>query len=276
MKRFRVITVTGILCLLIPFLLRAQERIPRPIPSYGVSIGYNQTSNLIFPYAIKSVDRGSADVLVQKAKGVNNVLQLKAARKGFPETNLTVITEDGRFYSFLVGYANEPEALNLSFAEGKRQIMLAGGPTDASTFSHTARLIKGQKAFLHVRHKEQKMEIRLASIYLKDDLMYFDLQLKNKSVVDYLPENLQFFIRDRKRQKRTAVQQVEVKPVYGNELTRVGGGKTGQLIFAFKSFTILPSQRIVIELQERGGGRTLQLKVGHRTLLKTRKLASTF
>ena len=48
------------------------------IEPYSLQIGINKTTNLIFPYEIKSVDRGSRDVLVQKAKGIENVLQVKA------------------------------------------------------------------------------------------------------------------------------------------------------------------------------------------------------
>jgi hypothetical protein len=33
------------------------------IDSYPLQAGYNKTINLIFPYAIKSVDRGSKDIL---------------------------------------------------------------------------------------------------------------------------------------------------------------------------------------------------------------------
>ena len=53
------------------------------IKPYPLTIAVNKTTNLIFPYAIKSVDRGSADVLAQKAKGVENILLVKAVGKIF-------------------------------------------------------------------------------------------------------------------------------------------------------------------------------------------------
>jgi len=54
-----------------------------------------KTTNIIFPYSIVSVDIGSRDVLAQKAKGVENILQIKAARDSFPQTNISIITADG-------------------------------------------------------------------------------------------------------------------------------------------------------------------------------------
>ena len=42
-------------------------------------------------------------------------MRVKAAVRDFPgETNFSVITGDGSFYSFLVSYEEEPEALNIN------------------------------------------------------------------------------------------------------------------------------------------------------------------
>src|SRR4051812_41499599 len=87
------------------------------IESNNVSVTCNKTTHLIFPYAIRSVDRGSLDILAQKAPGSENVLQLKAARAGFAETNVTVITVDNKLYPFKVTYSLLPEHLTIAFAK---------------------------------------------------------------------------------------------------------------------------------------------------------------
>lgn len=56
---------------------------------------YNKTSNLVFPDAIVSIDRGSQDIMAQKAFGVENILRVKAVAKSFEETDLSVITKEG-------------------------------------------------------------------------------------------------------------------------------------------------------------------------------------
>src|SRR4051812_19268921 len=113
MKPLIVIVLIGALCLLQQVTLFAQY-LPKSITPYKVSISYDKTSNLIFPFAIKSVDIGSAAVLAQKAQGVENILQLKAGEQYFKETNVTVITVDGHFYSFIVNFNAEPSILNFS------------------------------------------------------------------------------------------------------------------------------------------------------------------
>src|SRR3954454_18344150 len=77
---------------------------PSFIEPYPLEITFNKTTNIVFPFAIKSVDRGSANILVQKAGSVDTILQVKAGKEDFPETNLSVITTDGTLYSFLVHY----------------------------------------------------------------------------------------------------------------------------------------------------------------------------
>ena len=84
------------------------------IAPYALEVTFSKTVHIIFPAAIRYVDLGSADLLAAKADGTENVLRVKAARKGFPEeSNLSVITDDGSYYSFNVKYADEPVKLSV-------------------------------------------------------------------------------------------------------------------------------------------------------------------
>ena len=84
----------------------------RMIPPYGIEVTYDKTVHIIFPAAIRYVDLGSRNLVAGKAGVAENVLRVKAAMKGFEaETNLSVITESGSFYTFNVRYADEPRML---------------------------------------------------------------------------------------------------------------------------------------------------------------------
>ena len=73
----------------------------RMIPPYALEVTFNKTVHVIFPSAIRYVDLGSADLLAAKADGTENVLRVKAALRDFSrESNLSVITEDGNYYTF--------------------------------------------------------------------------------------------------------------------------------------------------------------------------------
>src|SRR5688572_32814861 len=74
----------------------------------SLSIAKDKTTSLIFPFAIRHVDRGTKDVLVQTIKEADNILLVKAASENFAETNLSVVTDDGSIYTFLVNFEVKP------------------------------------------------------------------------------------------------------------------------------------------------------------------------
>jgi len=83
------------------------------IEPYRMEVTYDKTSHLIFPTAIRYVDLGSEYLIAGKAEDAENVLRVKASVRDFePETNFSVITNDGRFYSFNVYYSSYPEAMS--------------------------------------------------------------------------------------------------------------------------------------------------------------------
>lgn len=76
---------------------------------------------------MKYVDLGSFDIIADKATGAENVVRIKAAVKGFEgETNFSVITADGCFYSFNVVYKDEPAQLPSRWKTGYGTIPKAG------------------------------------------------------------------------------------------------------------------------------------------------------
>lgn len=101
-KFFPVACLSLLLCL---FSLQSngQEHIP-------LEVSQNKSVHLLFPAKVKYCDAGNKEV---KFTVTDNIIKLIAAKPGFPETNLTVITEDDHLYSFLVLYNKDPRRLSL-------------------------------------------------------------------------------------------------------------------------------------------------------------------
>ena len=90
----------------------------RMIPPHGLEVTYDKTVHVIFPAEVRYVDLGSPDLIAGKADGAENVIRVKATVRNFPnETNMSVITEDGSFYTFNVKYAAEPLLLNVEMCD---------------------------------------------------------------------------------------------------------------------------------------------------------------
>lgn len=73
----------------------------RMIPPHALEVAYNKTTHIIFPSEIVYVDLGNENLVAGLADGAKNVLRVKSAFKSFKqETSLSVITEDGSYYTF--------------------------------------------------------------------------------------------------------------------------------------------------------------------------------
>lgn len=68
--------------------------------------------------------------------------------------------------------------------------------------------------------------------------MWFTLQLENSSLIAYQPDFVRFFIRDKKRAKRTAIQEIELQPLYSDAGSIITGQSSGEMLLAFPPFTI--------------------------------------
>lgn len=243
-----------------------------------VDITFNKTCSIVFPAVIKSVDRGSRDILAQKAKGVGNVLQLKAGKENFPETNLTVITGDGILHQFTVNYSSQPTALTLDIGEASNSkesipLIFQTEMTEDDMESYSSGIAQSKGSIRFIKEKQYKISLALLGIYIKDDVMFYRFRIMNRSNINYDLDFLKFYVQDKARMKRTASQEVEIKPIYvhGNAKT-IKGGSSSDLVCAFQKLTIPESKHLNVELFEENGGRHFEMAIENKTIVNARLL----
>ncbi len=247
------------------------------IESDTLQIAFNKTSSIVFPAVIKSVDKGSRDILAQKAKGVGNVLQLKAGREKFPETNLTVITADGILHHFTVSYSEQPSSLTTDMSNSNypatSSLIFQTELTESDMENYSSGIAQAKRKIRFVNESKDKMNLSLLGIYIKDDVMFFRFKAANRSNIDYDVDLFKFYIRDKARIKRTASQEIEVKPiyVYGND-KKIQGKSSTDLVYVLQKFTIPESKYLNVEMFEQNGGRNLELNIKNKTIVNARLL----
>jgi len=280
MKKISAVWITGIILFLSLTGAFAQD-IPvqkaSVIPPYPLEITYNKTTNLIFPYAIKSVDKGSADVLAQKAIGVENVLQLKAAKQGFAQSNLTVITADGSFYPYILDYSDEPANLNMWIINPQVTpqpvAVFSANATNNVIAADAQKIISRDRIIKGLIDADYNIVLDVKGVYSHDDVLYFQVSLQNHSSIDYTIQSLRFFIHDKKRIKRTAEQEIEMTPLY--TLGNIGGiphASEQTICIALSRFTIPDKKYLSLQLMEQNGGRHLSVKIKNKTLMRSATL----
>jgi conjugative transposon TraN protein len=257
----------------------------RMIPPYALEVTFTKTVHIIFPAAIRYVDLGSIDLLAAKADGAENVLRVKAATQGFrKESNLSVITEDGSYYTFNVKYADEPVKLSIEMADFLHAGYEMNKPgnelpvylSDLGNESpYLVRLImetihkNNRTKIKHIGSKNFGIQYLLKGLYSHNELLFFHFQLKNTSTVSFNVDYLTFKIVDKKVAKRTAMQEQVIIPLRSyNQITGVAGGKEERTVFTLPKFTIPNDKQLIIELFEKDGGRNQALTVENADLVR--------
>jgi conjugative transposon TraN protein len=225
----------------------------------ALCISTDKTTSLVFPFSIKHVDRGTKDILVQQVKEADNILLIKASAKEFPETNLSVITEDGNVYTFVVNYEEKPVIWVYNLPENKKATM--------ATYANG--ILDNRRTLWGVRDNSWNIDAAVIGTYIKDDIIYYQLRIKNNSTIDYDIEVLRFYIRDKKKGKRTAVQENELRPLHvSGNIAQVKSFNQNVIVFALDKLTIPDKKFMGIQIMERNGGRHLMMKLNNKDILK--------
>lgn len=244
----------------------------RMIPPHALEVAFNKTTHVIFPSEIVYVDLGDENLVAGLADGAKNVLRVKSAVKSFKsETNLTVITDDGCFFTFNVKFAKEPLLLNIEMTDFIHDGEAVNRPNNAQEIylerlgQESPMLVKlimksiykqDRREIKHIGSKRFGVQFILKSIYTNNGLLYFHTELKNTSNIAFDIDYISFKIVDKKVVKRTAMQEQVLEPLRAqNYVTVVSGKKSERTVFALEKFTIPDDKQLVIEVAEKEGGR---------------------
>lgn len=266
----------------------AQDSIRTPlalgkIEPYQMEVTYDKTSHLIFPTGIRYVDLGSEYLIAGKAEDAENVLRVKASVRDFEsETNFSVITNDGRFYSFNVYYSSYPEVLSYDLLSMQKAVDKTNGndvlfeelgnnsPSLAGLLLET--IYKNDKRIVkHIGAKSFGIQFILKGIYIHNGKYYFHTELGNRTNVPFEIDFINFKVVDKKIAKRTVVQERPMIPLRTYKpLVGINGKSTEQNVFLLDQFTITDDKILLIEIFEKNGGRHQTLQIENSDLIKAR------
>lgn len=259
------------------------------IESYLLDVTYDKTSHLIFPSTIRYVDLGSEYLIAGKADEADNVLRIKAAVRDFEdETNFSVITTDGRFYSFNAYYSSYPDILSYDLLTMQKQsekenlndvLFEELGDTAPSLtdllletiYNNERRIVK------HLGAKSFGIRFTVKGIYIHDGKYYFHTEVKNSSNVPFEIDYINFKIVDKKAAKRTVVQQQSIIPLRTYKpLIEIRGNSTEQNVFLLDRFTTTSDKVLLIEIFEKNGARNQTIQIENSDLIKARLVSDMY
>ena len=133
-------------------------------------------------------------------------------------------------------------------------------------------IYKQDKHFIkQIGTKKFGIKFLLKGIYINDDKFYFHTQIKNSSFVSFPIDFINFKVIDKKKAKRTVVQEVIKHPIrVYKSIDEVQGKTVSRNVFVLDQFTIADDKVLRIELHEKNGSRLQVLEIKNSHLLKSK------
>lgn len=273
---------------------------PQQIEPRKIEAGFTKTVHILFPSPVTYIDIGSMDIIAGKADGAENVVRVKAAVQNFAaETNLTVITEDGGFFTFDVHYAENPavSTLNLTVREPQTESEQGSAATgdlqqrvpaseDRVLLREVGRekpaTVKRMLSDIYrqnrtdvkgIRTKKYGIGVEVQGIYVFNDVIYIHTCISNDTNISFEVDARRFIVADRKLTKRTAQQQTPLEILrVCNDPAIVRGHQRQRTVFALPKLTISDDKVLLLEIIEKNGARHQTVEIAAKELLDAKLL----
>lgn len=259
-----------------------------------IEVGFTKTVHILFPAPVTYIDIGSMAIIAGKADGAENVVRVKAAVRDFAEeTNLTVITEDGGFYTFDARYAENPSTSTIEIAatespvaqpasaseparadEGRVLLREVGRERPATVKRVLSDIYRQNRADVKGIHtRKYGVEVEVRGIYVHNDVIYLHVQIANNTNISFEVDCRRFVVADRKAAKRTAQQQRIIEPLrVCNDPLIVRGHQRQRIVFALPKLTLEEDKILLLEIAEKDGARHQCLEISSKELLGAKAL----
>lgn len=259
-----------------------------------IEVGFTKTVHILFPAPVTYIDIGSMAIIAGKADGAENVMRVKAAVRDFAEeTNLTVITEDGGFYTFDARYAENPSMSTIEITaaespaaqpasaseparadEGRVLLREVGRERPATVKRVLSDIYRQNRADVKGIHtRKYGVEVEVRGIYIHNDVIYLHVQIANNTNISFEVDYRRFVVADRKAAKRTAQQQRIIEPLrVCNDPSIVRGHQRQRIVFALPKLTLEEEKILLLEIAEKDGARHQCLEISSKELLGAKAL----
>ncbi|WP_019038323.1 DUF4138 domain-containing protein [Psychroflexus tropicus] len=241
----------------------------------------NDTKNvaLFFPDPIRQGITGSENFVFTYNREKGQYFGLLQAKPG-KESNLLVVNNDGTVFSYVIKYRKELDKLNyfippsssigheasadLSRVTEKKKVDQLNNRSYYYRY-FSSYLIKRNQRIGRIRNRKQDIVLKVENIVFDQEELYFVIEIKNKSSLDYDLNFLRFSVETRKKGKKKSLQDLYKEPVFKYNLpSKVEANETVKLIYVLPKFSLGKDRRAVLELNERYGERNLKVNISHR------------
>jgi hypothetical protein len=241
----------------------------------------NDTKNvaLFFPEPIRQGITGSENFIFTYNREKEQYFGLLQAKPG-KESNLLVINRNGSIFSYIVRYKAQLSKLNyfipLSNSIGNEKPKVADSiQTKISEKSIDNDTYYYQKFCSYLLDRRQYLGryimrndgviLRVENIVFDKEELYFVIQIRNNSTLDYDLNFLSLSIETRQKGKKKSLQRLYQEPIFKHNLpSKIVENETVRFIYVMPKFSLSNDRRVILELNEKDGERNIEMKISHK------------
>jgi Domain of unknown function (DUF4138) len=133
------------------------------------------------------------------------------------------------------------------------------------------KIAKDVQRVYFLQDRNGKMKLQVKGVYAHGASIFFWLQLNNRSPLDYDIDSIRFLIVAAGKNRGPASAARALQPVYVYDSTVMVPGRSRAVsIFVLPRFTLSAGQQLLINVQEKNGGRQLRVQATNWTLERAR------
>jgi conjugative transposon TraN protein len=245
-----LLLIVTVISMFFPRILRSQNQI---------SVCETKATHLICPEKVSYLQVGDNNCIIAEIVPEHpNMVRVKALGVFDGESSLTLVSA-GKVYSLFVNYA---DANDISYRLETFTSEKAGHVTGSILQDYLLRelsyqLLSDGRNHAYKKEKKNGIVFGLINIYLKQDLLFFELKITNKTEMGFDVESFNWWLDDKKQYKATNAQEYQFKPEYQHyNLSFIPAKTTIREVFVIPKMTIPDKKVLRIELLEKAMGNT--------------------
>lgn len=262
------------------------------------------TSHIIFSSDVTYADRSNSESIRSKIVEQNrNMIAVRAARPFTEPCSVSALESNGRMWTFIVTYEENPDNLivdtRLPGFGRKDAGVTAAAPREeqaerragkrrslreeesASTWKPGSAPLLSEvhqmkRSLYHIETREYGVSVSCDNLFAYSDITYLTLSVRNDSGISYSVSNATFVIEARRKGRREVSGDETIIPTSRHGALAAGPGAASTIVYSFEKLTLSKNQVLKVYLYEDTGQRNLVLSIAPNDINRARTLSGRY
>ena len=228
---------------------------------------------LFFPEPIRQGITGADNFVFTYNREKEQFFGLLQASPG-TESNLLTVTKSGQVYSYILKYKEQLTKLNYFITskasignerpneiKQKPIVQLQNTYKDRTVYFQKFSEYLLKRKYESIATKRKKgIKLQLEKMVYNSSEVYLVLEIKNNSEIDFEVDYLKVYRANGNNKRKASFQKLEQDVIHQYKMpSQIKTGEKKRFVLVFPKFVLGDNEKLIVELKELNGGRSLAL-----------------